>query len=1031
MHKGRVVSFWLAMLALGASASATAQSGVRFSEIHYDNGGTDAGEAIEISGPAGLDLSGWRVVLYNGNGGAAYRSDTLAGPIPASCGERGVVVIDYPANGIQNGDPDGFALVDAGGAVVEFLSYEGVFSAVGDAADALTSTDIGVREAGTETAGLSVARDGTGSWQPPAANSFGACNDGDPQPPAEVVSVTIAPAGASVRVGASLALVATGLDGLGQPVPGTSFSWNSSNPDIATVNATGQVTGVTAGEALITATAGGGVAGSAVVQVIAGPIGTSPVRLNEIHYDNAGADSGEAIEVEGPAGADLSGYSLVLYNGNNQQPYNTLALSGTLPASCDARGVAYFGYPADGIQNGAPDGVALVDNNGALVEFLSYEGTFTAVTGPAAGITSTDILASQSNAVPGTSLQRTSGGTWRANLSSFGDCNSEVAGGISVFISGRTSADVPLPVGFQDQLFPRLADANNQTLPTTFVWTSETPAIASVEQNGVITALAEGSATLRATAADGTFGTITLPTRVAVASTTAQYGNHAEFGEPADGDASDDYLVRYPQYTASYNPQRGTPNWVSYNLEATHFGDEDRCDCFTMDPALPASFPQLTTADYTDAGAFHGYGIDRGHLARSFDRTSGSLDNAYTYLFDNIIPQAADLNQGPCAMLENFLGDEARFDNREVYIVTGVAGNQGTLKDQGRVVIPVSTWKVAVLLARDQGLADVRDYRDLEVIAVDMPNEPGVRNVDWSTYLTTVDAIEAATGYDLLAALPDEIESAIESGTQPPIAAVTGPASGNEGDSLDFSAAASVDPNGAVVSFAWDFGDGTTASGVNVSHVFAQDGVHAVTVTTTDTDGLTDTATQYVTVANVAPVLGSIPDATLQAGGAYTLTGQFSDPGADPWIVTVNWGDGSTPGQAMVSGQEFSLVHVYANPGSYTVSVSVADDDTSVSGMHVITVTGDASTDLTPALGLIDQLVAARKISRDVGSVMKTQVRLAQELVNQDQRYAARVLLNALVVQVDLLVRFRQITAADAAPLRSFLQVAIAQLSRR
>ena len=40
---------------------------------------------------------------------------------------------------------------------------------------------------------------------------------------------------------------------------------------------------------------------------------------------------------------------------------------------------------------------------------------------------------------------------------------------------------------------------------------------------------------------------------------------------------------------------------------------------------------------------------------------------------------------------------------------------------------------MAVILPRDQGLADIHDYRDLEVIAVNMPNEPGVRDVDWST----------------------------------------------------------------------------------------------------------------------------------------------------------------------------------------------------------------------------------------------------------------------------------------------------------
>jgi hypothetical protein len=44
------------------------QSGDRvINEIHYDNVGTDAGEAVEIAGPAGTDLSGWKIVRYNGS----------------------------------------------------------------------------------------------------------------------------------------------------------------------------------------------------------------------------------------------------------------------------------------------------------------------------------------------------------------------------------------------------------------------------------------------------------------------------------------------------------------------------------------------------------------------------------------------------------------------------------------------------------------------------------------------------------------------------------------------------------------------------------------------------------------------------------------------------------------------------------------------------------------------------------------------------------------------------------------------------
>jgi predicted small lipoprotein YifL len=65
---------------------ATAAPPVRLSEIHYDNTGTDAGEAIEISAPAGTDLTGWSVVLYNGNGGAVYTpTTTLSGIVADNC----------------------------------------------------------------------------------------------------------------------------------------------------------------------------------------------------------------------------------------------------------------------------------------------------------------------------------------------------------------------------------------------------------------------------------------------------------------------------------------------------------------------------------------------------------------------------------------------------------------------------------------------------------------------------------------------------------------------------------------------------------------------------------------------------------------------------------------------------------------------------------------------------------------------------------------------------------------------------------
>ncbi|ROT27950.1 ExeM/NucH family extracellular endonuclease [Micromonospora sp. HM5-17] len=162
----------------GAAFAAEPAVSPFISEIHYDNAGTDTGEAIEVEAPAGYDLTGWQLVLYNGNNGAAYGTRTLSGVVPAA----GVVVETYPTDGIQNGSPDAVALVRPDGTVAEFLSYEGSFVGAGGPADGLTATDIGVAESSGTPVGHSLQKiDGT--WRAPAPNTFGARNSGgDPDP---------------------------------------------------------------------------------------------------------------------------------------------------------------------------------------------------------------------------------------------------------------------------------------------------------------------------------------------------------------------------------------------------------------------------------------------------------------------------------------------------------------------------------------------------------------------------------------------------------------------------------------------------------------------------------------------------------------------------------------------------------------------------------------------------------------------------------------------------------------------------------
>ena len=123
---------------------------------------------------------------------------------------------------------------------------------------------------------------------------------------------------------------------------------------------------------------------------------TGPVFINEIHYNDAGSDTAEGVEIAGPAGTDLTGWMIVFYNGSNNRPYSSnavLDLSGTIPSQQAGFGTRWF--LKSGIQNGAPDAMALVNPSNVVTEFISYEGIIVVADdvagGVARGLTSTDI----------------------------------------------------------------------------------------------------------------------------------------------------------------------------------------------------------------------------------------------------------------------------------------------------------------------------------------------------------------------------------------------------------------------------------------------------------------------------------------------------------------------------------------------------------------------------------------------------------------------------------------------------------------
>jgi|GEM_PF-1444178 len=148
-------------------------------ELHYDNAFADVGEFVEVAGPAGFDLSNCILYLYDGFSGAFYGTDTLSGQIIPDEGDGFGAVVSTFTVGIAQGT-EGIALV-CDGELLQFISYEGTFTASNGPAAGEMSVDIGVSETVSTMIGTSLQFLGAGtvgSWNPSSPESPGLLNDG-------------------------------------------------------------------------------------------------------------------------------------------------------------------------------------------------------------------------------------------------------------------------------------------------------------------------------------------------------------------------------------------------------------------------------------------------------------------------------------------------------------------------------------------------------------------------------------------------------------------------------------------------------------------------------------------------------------------------------------------------------------------------------------------------------------------------------------------------------------------------------------
>jgi endonuclease G, mitochondrial len=250
----------------------------------------------------------------------------------------------------------------------------------------------------------------------------------------------------------------------------------------------------------------------------------------------------------------------------------------------------------------------------------------------------------------------------------------------------------------------------------------------------------------------------TLIAKVDLSSRTSDAAKvHLIMGNPSnakeDPQQSDNYLMLKHGYALSYNRDKGEPNWVSWQLNSSWLGNNRRKDDWTPDQTLPKGWKRVTPNTYK------GSHYDRGHMTPSDDRTKSPEANSETFLMTNVLPQAPDNNRGAWVELEKYSRELVK-EGKELYIIAGGVGKKGELKGS-KVSIPARVWKVIVILERPSlGISGVST--NTRTIAVDMPNENGI-SPDWQKYKTSIDKLEADTGYNFLLDVPDSIQAEIES----------------------------------------------------------------------------------------------------------------------------------------------------------------------------------------------------------------------------------------------------------------------------
>jgi endonuclease G, mitochondrial len=201
-------------------------------------------------------------------------------------------------------------------------------------------------------------------------------------------------------------------------------------------------------------------------------------------------------------------------------------------------------------------------------------------------------------------------------------------------------------------------------------------------------------------------------------------------------------IVRHSAFILNYQEEFELASWVLHRLvKEAAYGREARSNQFLRDPLVESG--SAITQDYSRSG------YDRGHLCPAGDFRHDKALEDETFYMSNISPQMPDFNRGIWSDLENKVRSWVK-KRGELIIVTGPILKKGlpTIGRMNQITIPEKFYKIIYDPARG------------EAIAFLFPNEGSVKLV--KSFTISIDELEAMTGIDFFAKLPDSLEHKIE-----------------------------------------------------------------------------------------------------------------------------------------------------------------------------------------------------------------------------------------------------------------------------